>query len=238
MLIIPAIDLIDGKCVRLQQGDPDNQTVYSDDPVEQAKIFKDAGAELLHIVDLDGAFEGSTANFKVIERIVNTVGIAVEIGGGIRSAVIMENYKSIGIRRLIVGTFALKEAFKDIANDYKDILVVGIDAKDGFVATHGWKKITDRKAVVFAREMEAVGIREFIYTDIATDGMLKGPNFAEIEEMVQNVPDSKVIASGGVSTIDDIRKLAGIQGLKGCIVGKAFYDEKISLDEALSLQVV
>ncbi|MFW6366348.1 MAG: HisA/HisF-related TIM barrel protein, partial [Spirochaetota bacterium] len=120
MLVIPAIDLIDGKCVRLKQGDPDNTTVYADDPVEQAKIFADSGARLIHIVDLDGAFEGSTANFKVIERIINTVNVPIEVGGGIRSAVVIENYKSVGIGRLIVGTFALKEEFRDVAADYSD----------------------------------------------------------------------------------------------------------------------
>jgi phosphoribosylformimino-5-aminoimidazole carboxamide ribotide isomerase len=238
MLILPAIDLIDGKCVRLKQGDPKNRTIYSEDPVTQAEIFKEAGAKIIHIVDLDGAFEGSIANFKVIEKIINRIGNCIEIGGGIRSAVIIENYLSIGVKRCIVGTFALKEEFADVARDYKDTLIVGIDAKNGFVATHGWKRVTDTKALDFAKKMETYGISEFIYTDIATDGMLQGPNLIEISTMVKELPNSRVIASGGVSSIEDIQKLSEIQNLKGCIVGKAIYDKKLSLDEAFKFQVV
>lgn len=238
MLIIPAIDVMDGKCVRLQQGDPRHSTIYADDPVAQAQLFADAGAKIIHIVDLDGAFEGSTANFKIIEKIVNKVDVTIEVGGGIRSAVVIENYRSIGVQRLIVGTFALKEEFEDAARDYSDYLIVGIDAKNGFVATHGWKRVTETRAADLARRLEGYGIREFIYTDIATDGMLEGPNLAEIRQLVTRVPSSAVIASGGVSSLDDIQQLAKITRLKGCIVGKAIYDHRIGLDDLFALQAV
>lgn len=235
MFVIPAIDLKGGKCVRLVQGDPNNETVYNEDPVSQARFFRDNGAKLIHIVDLDGAFEGSTANYKVIKQIRDSIDVDIEVGGGIRSAVVIEKYLQIGIKRLIIGTMALKPEFQSIANDYYENLIVGIDAKEGFVATHGWQKVTETRATEFAARMKDLGIREIIYTDIATDGMLEGPNLAGMQEMVEAVPGLGVIASGGVSLIDDIKALKGIDGVRGCIVGKAIYDGRVDIKEALEI---
>jgi phosphoribosylformimino-5-aminoimidazole carboxamide ribotide isomerase len=235
MFVIPAIDLMGGKCVRLHQGDPDQETVYNEDPVSQARYFKEKGAELIHVVDLDGAFEGNTANFEVISKIRQSVDIDIEVGGGIRSKEVVEKYLSIGVNRLIVGTLALKDEFVPLANEYGKNLVVGIDAKDGFVATHGWKQVSTEKATEFAQKMEKLGIKEVIYTDIATDGTLQGPNLEAMEEMVKAVPSMGVIASGGVSNQSDVVNLKAISGLKGCIVGKAIYDGHLSLEEAFSL---
>ena len=237
MLIIPAIDIKDGKCVRLIQGDPDRETIYSNDPVAMAKHFEDAGAKLIHVVDLDGAFEGSPVNRDTVMEISSTVSIPIEIGGGIRNAESLRLYIDAGIKRVILGTVVLQDEFSELVDKYSDSIIVGIDARDSMVATHGWKKVSDVHAVDFIKELQKKGITEIIFTDISTDGMLTGPNYASLENILTEVKGIALIASGGVSSIDDIHRLNEISqsGLKGCIVGKAIYDGRIDLHRALAL---
>ena len=237
MLIIPAIDIKNGKCVRLIQGDPERETIYSNDPVAMAKHFEDAGAKLIHVVDLDGAFEGYPVNRDTVLEIASTISIPVEIGGGIRNAESLKSYIDGGIRRIILGTVVLQEEFSHLVEKYNDSIIVGIDARDSMVATHGWKKVSNVHAVDFIKELQKKGITEIIFTDISTDGMLKGPNYTSLENILTEVEGISLIASGGVSSIDDIFRLSEIPqpGLKGCIVGKAIYDGRIDLHKALSL---
>lgn len=236
MLIIPAIDIKNGNCVRLLQGDPDKQTVYSTSPVDVARSFEDAGAELIHVVDLDGAFEGRPVNRDIVTAIASAVSIPIEIGGGIRSADTIKMYADSGIRRIIVGTVILEESFRAMAGNFIDILIAGIDARDSMVATHGWKQSSSMKAMDLIRDIVDIGIREIIYTDIATDGMLTGPNLSAIENILGSISGISLIASGGISSIEDIAALTRFQsaGLKGCITGKAVYDGRIDLREAIS----
>lgn len=236
MLIIPAIDIKNGNCVRLLQGDPDKQTVYSSNPVEVARRFEQDGAELIHVVDLDGAFEGRPVNHAIVSAIASSVSIPIEIGGGIRSADSIRMYADRGIQRIIVGTVILEESFRAMVGPYRDILIAGIDARDSMVATHGWKQSSAMKAMDLIRDMASFGITEIIYTDIATDGMLTGPNLKAIEEILGTISGIRLIASGGISSINDIASLARFEnsGLKGCITGKAVYDGRIDLREAIS----
>jgi phosphoribosylformimino-5-aminoimidazole carboxamide ribotide isomerase len=236
MLIIPAIDIRGGNCVRLLQGDPDRETVYSSDPVEMARTFQDAGAGLLHIVDLDGAFSGNPVNSDIVSSIASAVTIPIEIGGGVRSEETIRLYADRGIRRIIVGTRALDPSFREVLDRYRDILVAGIDARDSKVASHGWKQVSSAGAFEVIREVMGAGIREVIYTDIATDGMLSGPNIGAMKEILSAFPGIGLVASGGISSMGDIEKLCELQasGLKGCITGKAIYDGRIDLREAIS----
>jgi phosphoribosylformimino-5-aminoimidazole carboxamide ribotide isomerase len=235
MLIIPAIDLKDGKCVRLMQGDPDRVTVYSNDPVSIAKKFESDGAELLHIVDLDGAFAGDLVNFSLVRQISESINIPVEIGGGIRTEQSIKKYIDTGIKRIIVGTVLLKEEFGDTIKKYSDYIVAGVDAKDGMAATHGWKSVSRTPAIDVIRKFQDVGIGDFIFTDISTDGMLSGPNIKSMEEILKKAPGINLIASGGVTKIEDIISLSELEssGLSGCIVGKAIYDGRIDLKHAI-----
>lgn len=238
MIVIPAIDIKNGKCVRLIQGDPGRETVYSNDPVEQARTFEKAGAKLIHVVDLDGAFAGLPVNIEMVKKIAQSVSIPIEIGGGIRSVETARLYHDAGIRRLVVGTAALEDydAFKGIMDNFGDCVVAGVDAKSAMVATQGWLNVSDVSAVGFITALLKNGVKEVIYTDISTDGMLKGPNLGAIEEILTKVPGIGLIASGGVGTLADIVSLKKFEaaGLKGCIVGKAIYDGRIELTQALS----
>lgn len=236
MLIIPAIDIRGGNCVRLLQGDPDRQTVYSADPVDMAKRFQDAGAKLIHVVDLDGAFSGAPVNHAIITAMAGSVSVPIEVGGGIRSEESIRRYADSGIRRIIAGTVLLDDSFRGSIERYKDLIIAGIDAKNSMVATHGWKKISDMRATEMIRHYHGMGIREFIYTDIATDGMLTGPNLAAIKDILTEVPGIDLIASGGISSLDDIDRLTriAVKGVKGCITGKAIYDGRIELKEAIA----
>ncbi|MGL4370280.1 MAG: 1-(5-phosphoribosyl)-5-[(5-phosphoribosylamino)methylideneamino]imidazole-4-carboxamide isomerase [Spirochaetota bacterium] len=240
MRIIPAIDIKNGKCVRLVQGDPDRETVYCDDPVVQAKIFADAGAKLIHVVDLDGAFAGLPVNCEIVKRIACEISVPIEIGGGIRTTDIMDEYSAAGIKRFIVGTAALEnfDLFRDMVSRFGDSIIAGVDAKSAKVATRGWKNVSGVGAVEFIAALLDEGVKEVIYTDIATDGMLTGPNYAGIEEILDAVPGIRLIASGGIGSIDDIRRLKTLEskGVSGCIMGKAVYDGRIILTEALSLE--
>ncbi len=236
MLIIPAIDIKEGKCVRLLQGDPDRKTVYSDDPVGQAKKFEAMGAELIHVVDLDGAFEGQPVNIDLVAAIAAGVSIPIEIGGGIRSAETVKRYLDTGIKRIIIGTAILEKEFADILEESPGNIIAGIDARDSMVATRGWKEVTRVRASDLVKQVIERGIREIIYTDIATDGMLSGPNMEAYRMLLKEFPGLSLIASGGVSSLDDIQRLRELEseGLRGAIVGKAVYDGRIDLKEALA----
>ena len=239
MRVIPAIDLKNGKCVRLVQGDPERETVYCDDPIAQAKIFEDAGAKLIHVVDLDGAFAGLPINRGIVKNIAKSIGIPIEIGGGIRTTDIMKEYSDAGISRFVVGTAALEDfdLFTKMVAEFGESIIAGVDTKSAKVATHGWKNVSGVSAVEFIRALHDHGVKEVIYTDIATDGMLTGPNYPSIRGILEAVPGLSLIASGGVGTLDDIRRLIELEplGVTGCIVGKAVYDGRIKLTEAFAL---
>ncbi len=233
MIIYPAIDIIGGKCVRLQQGSYSEVTVFGDSPVDMARKWESLGAEYLHVVDLDGARSGKSENAEIIKQIAKTLKIPVQIGGGIRNLETIETYLSGGLSRVILGTSAVnnREMLVSALKEYKDKIAVGIDAKDGKVAIHGWEKTSDFTAVEFAREVESLGTKTIIYTDISRDGMLKGPNLQAMKEMADSVA-LNVIASGGVSKLTDIVDLKQT-GVSGVIVGKALYTGNVNLKEAI-----
>ncbi len=236
MIPIPAIDLKEGKCVRLRQGVMADSTIYSDRPGEMAKRWEDNGAELLHVVDLDGAFAGKPQNLKSIREIVKSISIPVEVGGGIRTMETVDALIEAGVARIIIGTKAIEDPsfVKEAAEKYPENIVVGIDAKDGLVAVRGWAEVTKKNALELAKAMSKFGIADIIYTDIKRDGMLQGPNL-EATRMMAEQAGVPVIASGGVSNLKDIKDLCKIKGLKGVITGKALYDGTLNLREAIRL---
>ncbi|MGI8981851.1 MAG: 1-(5-phosphoribosyl)-5-[(5-phosphoribosylamino)methylideneamino]imidazole-4-carboxamide isomerase [Pirellulaceae bacterium] len=237
MQIWPAIDLRGGKCVRLRQGDYGRETVYGDDPAAMAKKWVGEGAECLHLVDLDGARDGSNANLAAVKAIVKAAGIPCELGGGIRDEGTIEKMLSLGLARLVVGTRALKEPdwFRTACQTFPGKLALGIDAKNGRVATDGWLETSETAAIDLARMFAGEPLAAIIYTDISRDGMLQGPNRAAMTDMKAAV-HIPVIASGGVTTAKDVRDLATI-GLDGCIIGRALYEGTITLKEALAAAV-
>ncbi|NLJ75183.1 MAG: 1-(5-phosphoribosyl)-5-[(5-phosphoribosylamino)methylideneamino]imidazole-4-carboxamide isomerase [Firmicutes bacterium] len=232
MILFPAIDIRNGRCVRLVQGDYDKEDFYGD-PVYMAKRWEDAGAQYLHIVDLDGALEGASKNLSVIARIADTVKLPIQVGGGIRSMVQVEKLLDIGIERVILGSAAVyDESFlNSVLEKYGSTVAVSIDAMNGLVATDGWTKITSIKALDYARNLEGKGLKTIVYTDIEKDGMLSGPNFAEIDIMNQQT-NMQVIAAGGVTSLEDIRKLQRLN-IYGAIIGKALYTGEIDFQSAL-----
>lgn len=232
MILFPAIDIRNGRCVRLVQGDYDKEDFYGD-PVYMAKRWEDAGAQYLHIVDLDGALEGASKNLSVIARIADTVKLPIQVGGGIRSMIQVEKLLDIGIERVILGSAAVyDESFlNSVLEKYGSTVAVSIDAKNGLVATDGWTKITSTKALDYARNLEGKGLKTIVYTDIEKDGMLSGPNFAEIDIMNQQT-NMQVIAAGGVTSLEDIRKLQRLN-IYGAIIGKALYTGEIDFQSAL-----
>lgn len=236
MIIIPAIDLKDGKCVRLLQGKKEEVTVYSDDPAATAKHWAALGAELLHVVDLDGAFTGEQKNFEKIRAIREAIDIPIEVGGGIRDVERIERLISLGVDRVIVGTTAAKDPdiVQKACEKYPGKVLVGIDAKDGKVAIKGWVEVTEFNAIEFAKKMQDAGTAGIIYTDISRDGMLSGPNIEAMEKMVSSV-NIPVIASGGVSRLDDVRNLQQIKNLWGVITGKALYEGTMDLKQAIEI---
>jgi len=237
MLIFPAIDIMDGKCVRLHQGRADTQTVYSDEPTEVACRWQADGAEYLHLVDLDGAFEGSMKNMESFREIVGAIDIPVELGGGIRDAEMVASVLDAGVARAIIGTRACDLDFlRRLVSQFGDRVVVGIDAKDGMVSVRGWEEVTSLSALDFAGQVEDIGVKTIIYTDVARDGALSGPNLDAIEKMLDAVRID-VIASGGVTTADDVQLLCKLasKGLTGVIIGKALYTGNIVLKEALEI---
>lgn len=238
MLVIPAIDLKEGKCVRLEQGLMDKDTVFNDDPAAQALVWQNQGAELLHIVDLDGAFAGEPKNRGAIEAILKAITIPAQLGGGIRDLATIEAYLSLGLTRVIIGTAAQRnpELVREACGKFPGRIVVGIDAKNGMVAVQGWAEVTDITAVELARKFEDCGVAAIIYTDISRDGMLQGPNLEATKALAEAV-SIPVIASGGVSTLKDIENLMAIEssGISGVITGKAVYTGAIKLNEAIAL---
>jgi phosphoribosylformimino-5-aminoimidazole carboxamide ribotide isomerase len=235
MQLLPAIDILNGKCVRLRQGDYARETVYADHPAEMAKHWVRHGAGYLHIVDLDGAKNKEPVNQQVVYEIVKAVDIPVEIGGGIRNAKTIQDYLDAGVDRVVIGTLALKEPdwFQKMSEQFPDKLVLGIDARYGMVATEGWLETSQTSAVELAQTFLDFPLAALVYTDIAKDGMMEGPNFNEMAMMQEAVP-FPVIASGGVSSLDDIRKLRQL-GLSACIIGKALYEGTIQLEDALNI---
>lgn len=234
MRVIPAIDLKGGQCVRLLQGREDAITSYSKYPAEMARRWVNEGADLIHLVDLDGAFSGDQKNIDSIRSIRSAVNVELELGGGIRDMERIDMLFDMGIDRIILGTVAVDkpELVEEAASKYPGRVIVGIDAKDGRVAVKGWVEVTSTDAMSLASAMEHQGAAGIIYTDIARDGMMSGPNISAMREMVDQV-DIPVIASGGISRMDDIDKLLTIDGLWGVITGKALYEGAIQLSDAI-----
>ena len=233
MKIYPAIDIRGGNAVRLLQGDYDRETVYSLNPVEVARKFKEAGATCLHVVDLDGALEGDLINKDIIKKIVSETGLYVEAGGGVRSLQRIEQYLSAGVSMVILGSAAAENftLVVDAVKFFGGKVAVGVDAKDGKVAVHGWKKVTDIDAVDFCRKLREVGLHTVIYTDISRDGMLGGANLAAYEELVK-IKGLRIIASGGISGTDEIKKLTAMN-VRGVVLGKALYDGVLDLKKTI-----
>ncbi len=239
MLIIPAIDLRAGKCVRLVEGKLDHETIYSDDPVAVARVWQGSGARFLHVVDLDGAFAGSPQNLDTIQEIIKAVNIPVEVGGGIRDLPTVERLLQLGVSRVILGTAAIQNpALVSQACERfgSESIVVGIDARDGKVAIEGWGLTAEKDALELADEIHQLGITRIVFTDISRDGTLKGPNLEAIKKLVLSCK-VKVIASGGVSTIGDIAALNELAplGVEGVIIGKALYAGTVNIEDALAL---
>jgi phosphoribosylformimino-5-aminoimidazole carboxamide ribotide isomerase len=239
MTIYPAIDIKGGRCVRLTQGRADQETVYNDNPVEVAKEFRAAGSPWVHVVDLDGAFAGEPQNLTIV-RAIAALGINVELGGGMRTRIMVERALDSGVSRVVIGTRAAEsEAFiRELVTAFGDKIAVGIDAKNGQVAVKGWVDTTGVTALALAKRMDALGVATLIYTDIGTDGMLTGPNLAAQEAMLSAVKCA-VIASGGVSQREDVTNLAKLAqryaNLNGVIVGKALYERRVELHDLLTI---
>ena len=233
MNIIPAIDLIGGQAVRLMKGDYNKVTVYSDTPTLVAKNFEECGAKFMHIVDLDGAKDGSTANFNTIKDIVENTSMSVEVGGGIRNIDTVRRYVEIGVDRIIIGTAAVKDPdfLKEAVNSYGEHIAVGIDVKDGMVAIKGWTELSEYSCFEFCQMMQSVGVKTVICTDISKDGMMSGTNLELYSELSQKF-NMNIIASGGVSSLDDVRSLAKMK-VYGAILGKALYTGAVDLREAI-----
>ena len=234
MKIFPAIDIKDKKCVRLVKGDFDNKTEYEMSPVEQAGKYNDHGFKNLHIVDLDGALTGETVNIDIIEEIVGKFDLKIEIGGGVRNFESIQKYTDAGVEKVILGSAAIKDKnfLKEACQKFPDKIALGLDAKDGYLSVSGWKENSKLKTIEFLKDVNEYGASRLIYTDINRDGMKLSPNFEETENVANN-SNCPVIISGGVSSIDDIKKAKelGNKNIEGIIVGKAIYDGDIKLDE-------
>ena len=235
MIIFPAIDLRGGKCVRLIQGDFDKETVYSDDPQATALKWQNMGAKFLHVVDLDGARKGSPQNLDAIKKILSAIKIPIEVGGGIRTLDDAEKLLNLGVRRVILGSVAVENIslVEEAVKKFGDKIVVGIDARDGLVAVHGWEKSSAVKANELAKKIVAAGVKTIIYTDISKDGMLSGVN-PEIFSELQKFSGAEIIASGGVKSSEDIRALKAAK-ISGVIVGKAIYTGALDLKSAIAV---
>lgn len=236
MQLYPAIDIKNGHCVRLRQGQFQDSHTYSNSPVSVARKWEECGATFIHLVDLDGALVGYGVNESVIKEIAQTVKVPVQVGGGIRSIKDIENKLNLGVNRVIIGTKAVedpgfvKEAIHSFGADH---IVVGIDAKDGFVAVEGWEKVSTFNAIELAMSMKAIGVKTIVYTDISKDGMLSGPNIPHTKNMV-DVTGLDIIASGGVSSLKDLETVDSIN-VSGAIIGKALYEDRIDLAQAINM---
>ena len=232
MKIFPAIDIKDKKCVRLVKGDFDKKTEYKMSPVEQASKYRDHGFKNLHIVDLDGALTGETVNLDIIKDIVGKFDLEVEIGGGIRKLDSIQKYVDVGVEKVILGSAAIKDKkfLKEACQKFPDKIALGLDAKDGYLSVSGWKENSNQLTLDYLNEVNDYGVSRLIYTDINKDGMKKSPNFEDTSKIAakSNCP---VIISGGVSSIDDVKKAKGLKNIEGIIVGKAIYDGDIKLEE-------
>ncbi|MED3622838.1 1-(5-phosphoribosyl)-5-[(5-phosphoribosylamino)methylideneamino]imidazole-4-carboxamide isomerase [Neobacillus thermocopriae] len=234
-ILYPAIDMRGGQCVRLLQGDYDKETVYSASPFGMAQTFAADGAEWIHMVDLDGAKDGKRVNDRfVIEAAQKLSQVKIQIGGGIRSEADIVHYLENGVDRVIIGSIAISqpEFALEMIRKYGSQIAVGIDAKNGFVATHGWLDTSEVRAIELGKRFADAGAETFIFTDIATDGMLTGPNLAAVRELAE-ITGKNVIASGGVSSLTDLEVLQATKGISGAIVGKALYEKRFTLKEAL-----
>ncbi len=246
MIILPAIDIKDGACVRLYQGDYGKVTTYDTDPVRVAQRWQEAGASWLHVVDLDGAASGYPVNVGLIGRIRAATSLRIEVGGGMRALPHIEQVLDLGIERIVLGTIALTDRalIEEALHRWGERIAVGLDARDGRVAMQGWRETSSTQATSLARELRMLGVRRFIYTDIARDGVLKGPNLEALSEMQRVIteplkasadatyPTSALIASGGISTIDDLQAVAGL-GVEGAIIGRALYTGDVVLASAI-----
>jgi phosphoribosylformimino-5-aminoimidazole carboxamide ribotide isomerase len=238
MLLIPAIDLKNGQCVRLRQGRMDDVTVFSDDPVAVAKRWVDEGAERLHLVDLDGAVKGEPVNARVIEQIASNVSVPVQIGGGIRDEDTVQRYLNAGVAYVIIGTRAVNTPhfLRDLCLEYPRHILAGLDAKDGRLALHGWSKLTHHDVIEVAQHCERDGVEALIYTDIGRDGMMGGFNVESTRALAEAI-NTPVFASGGMATLDDIRSLKALEeeGVCGAIIGRALYEGRFTLADAIKI---
>ena len=232
MKIFPAIDIKDKKCVRLVKGDFDNKTEYDVSPVEQAEKYKDHGFKNLHIVDLDGALTGETVNLDIIKDIVAELDLKIEIGGGVRSFESIQKYIDAGVEKVILGSAAIedKNFLKEACQKFPNKIALGLDAKDGYLSISGWKENSNKLTLDYLKEVNDYGVSRLIYTDINRDGMKQSPNFEETSKVAEK-SNCPVIISGGVSSIDDIKKAKNLKNIEGIIVGKAIYDGDIQLEE-------
>ncbi len=232
MKIFPAIDIKDKKCVRLVKGDFDNKTEYEMSPVEQAGKYKDHGFKNIHIVDLDGALTGETVNLDIIQEIVSKFDLNIEIGGGIRSFENIQKYTDVGVEKVILGSAAIKDKnfLKEACDKFPSKIALGLDAKDGYLSISGWKENSNQLTLDYLKEVNDFGASRLIYTDINRDGMKQSPNFEETEKVAIN-SKCPVVISGGVSSIDDIKKAKSLKNIEGIIVGKAIYDGDIQLEK-------
>ena len=232
MKIFPAIDIKNKKCVRLVKGDFDNKTEYKMSPVEQAGKYKDHGFKNLHIVDLDGALTGETVNLDIIQDIVGKFDLKVEIGGGIRNTDSIRKYIDAGVEKVILGSAAIKDKFflKEACEKFPNKIALGLDAKDGYLSVSGWKENSNQLTVDYLSEVNDYGVSRLIYTDINRDGMKQSPNFEETSK-IADISNCPAVISGGVSSLDDIKKAKTLKNIEGILVGKAIYDGDIKLDE-------
>ena len=232
MKIFPAIDIKDKKCVRLIKGDFDNKTEYEPSPVDQAGKYKDHGFKNLHIVDLDGALTGKIVNLNIIQEIVSKFDLKIEIGGGIRNFESIQKYTDAGVEKVILGSAAIKDKnfLKKVCEKFPNKIALGLDTKDGYLSVSGWKENLNQLTLDYLKEVNDYGVSRLIYTDINRDGMKQSPNFDETLKVAE-ISNCPVIISGGVSSIDDIKKAKNLKNVEGIIVGKAIYDGDIKLDE-------
>jgi phosphoribosylformimino-5-aminoimidazole carboxamide ribotide isomerase len=232
MKIFPAIDIKDKKCVRLVKGDFDKKTEYKMSPVDQASKYKDHGFKNLHIVDLDGALTGETVNLDIIKEIVTKFDLKIEVGGGIRTIDNIKKYNDVGVEKIILGSAAIKDKsfLKGACEKFPNKIALGLDAKDGYLSVSGWKENSNQLTLDYLNDVNDYGVSRLIYTDIDRDGMKQSPNFEETSK-VANVSNCPVIISGGVSSMEDVKKAKGLKNIEGIIVGKAIYDGDINLNE-------
>jgi len=237
MLLIPAIDLRRGKCVRLIQGKVEKETVFSQEPLSIARLWQHCGAKCIHIIDLDGALTGTPRNLDIIYKIVKRVDVPVQLGGGLRSVDIIDEVLDRGVERVIIGTMSMEMDFVEtVVKKFKDKIIVGIDTIGGWVAIKGWKETSTRRPIIMAKSLEKMGVKRFLYTNVKRDGTLKGPNLDTIRTIVRSLK-VPVLASGGISCLEDIEKLRKLEeyGLEGVVVGKALYTGAVDLKEGIKI---